>query len=154
MLYLFQTFVFMLFGVEQPKEDRGRNLLGSCFRHANIAFIGFDVTNRESFKDCNQYINMLHDLRPDCMLVAVGNKIDLVDQRQVSYDEARDYFNKFEPAIPYFEVSALTGEGVNELFDKSLRLLIQTQEGILNEAKEDSEAKQDEDDKRKKCIVC
>ena len=95
------------------------------------------------------------------MVVAVGNKIDLVNERQVSYDEARDYFSKIEPAIPYFETSALTGEGVNELFDKSLRLMIQTQEGILkginendSETKEDSEAKQEKDDKRKKCIIC
>ena len=56
------------------------------------------------------------------MIVAVGNKIDLVDERKISTEEAREHFRSMDPPIPYFEISAKTGKGVNKLFESAVAL--------------------------------
>ena len=52
---------------------------------------------------------------------AVGNKIDATESRQVFTEDARSAFEGMNPAIPYMEVSAETGENVRELFDYIVR---------------------------------
>ena len=86
--------------------------------------MGFDVTNLRTLEVCDSWIQELRVNVPDCVVVAVGNKIDLVDERQISTKEARTHFEAMNPPVPYFETSAKTGEGVNELFDAVARKLI------------------------------
>jgi Fe2+ transport system protein B len=44
----------------------------------------------------------------------VGNKIDLVNQRKVTTDEAKQLAQSYD--IPYLETSAKTGHNVSEVF--------------------------------------
>ena len=55
----------------------------------------------------------------DLFICLIGNKIDKEDKREVSIEKA----NKFaqENNIPYFEVSAKTGEGIKNLFDEVIK---------------------------------
>ena len=92
--------------------------------HVHIALIGFDVTNKNSLPYCDKYIKKLRSEDPDVfngVIVAFGTKIDLDDKRQMSVEEAHDHFAKMEPPVPYFETSAKTRDGVNELFEDALR---------------------------------
>ncbi len=49
------------------------------------------------------------------MKVIVGNKIDLNDERIVTYNEGKNFAESFN--IKYFETSAVTREGIVELFE-------------------------------------
>ena len=130
----------------------------------HIAFVGFDVSDRESFVSCGSIIHNLFLHAPNCMVIAVGNKIDLDDKRKVSSDEARFSCNSFNPPIPYFETSAKTGEGVKELFEYALRTLLQTRGSSLESHRIVEEKNGDWSphipcdrlvrDERKKCIIC
>ena len=115
--------------------------------------MGFDVTNRDSLEVCDRWIKELRERSPDSMIVAVGNKIDLVDLRDVGTDEARDHFETMNPSVPYFETSAKTGEGVNELFEAVTRMIIEEKSAGMN-----NNENVDEGDKRtaggEKCIIC
>jgi GTPase SAR1 family protein len=53
-------------------------------------------------------------------MVVVGNKFDLNENREVSYEEAMDFCAKKN--IPFFESSAKTKFNVDELFDAAIRL--------------------------------
>ena len=83
-----------------------KNAIGAC--------VVFDVTRRESFEKCQQWVKELNEKAgADIRIVIVGNKIDL-DDHQVSKDEASDYARGL--GLQYYEVSAKQNIGVDELF--------------------------------------
>ena len=59
------------------------------------------------------------------------------------------------PPVPYFETSAKTGEGVNELFDSVVRLVIERKAESMNNNNNNNEnSDEGEDEKDDKCIIC
>lgn len=91
----------------------------SCVRDVfyngtNIAAVVFDVNNRGSFYDIHQWVRELKRKEKDVPMILVGNKIDLVGQREVSREEAEEVANQY--GIIYVETSAKTGENVQETF--------------------------------------
>ena len=94
------------------------------YHGAAIALPGYDVTHKESLEVCDRWIEELRHNAPECTIVAIGNKIDLADRREVGFNEAVEHFDKL--SVPYFETSAKTGEGVNEAFEGAVRYWIQS----------------------------
>ena len=89
-------------------------LLPAYLRGANAVVAGFDITSRETYEECDRRIKIARDASPGATVVAVGNKVDLAEERQVSKKEAQAHFASM--GIAYMETSAKTGEGVDELF--------------------------------------
>ena len=48
------------------------------------------------------------------IITLVGNKIDLADSRQVQSEKAEEYAKSL--GLRYFEVSALSNQGIDEMF--------------------------------------
>ncbi len=70
----------------------------------------------------DKWIEDARNLRDDeVMLVLVGNKSDLQDQRQVSVREAQDYAESRQ--IMYFELSARTGNNITYTFNEVAKKL-------------------------------
>jgi len=68
---------------------------------------------------------------PDIAIVLVGNKIDLSAEREVSFLEASRFAQENE--LMFLETSALTGEGVSEVFLKCARtILSKIESGVLD----------------------
>ena len=105
-------------------NERFHSLMPLYYRGAGIVIVGFDVTNLESLTVCDRWIEELKSKKDyfKGVIVAVGNKIDLIDQRKISTEEAQEHFKSMDPPIPYFETSAKTGEGVNELFESAVAM--------------------------------
>lgn len=89
---------------------------------AQAAFIVFDLTLRKSFNNVKIWHDELKEFigKKDLPIVIVGNKFDLVDQRQVNFQEgvqlAGELSNEKFSRISYIETSALTGENVEDAF--------------------------------------
>ena len=136
------------------------------YRGSGIVIVGFDVTNYESYESCKRWIDSMRDFSPTIpVIVAVGNKIDLADSRRVKTEEASKFFSEFYPPVPYFETSAKTGAGVNELFDSAVQLWLDSPASLtLNNNPQDAILNGNtqvvvSDDKRKKkahdkCVIC
>ena len=103
-------------------QERFQRIIKHYYRGANGVLLTFDISNKNSFEKLNYWIQDLKenaDNINDLFICLIGNKIDKEDKREVSIEET----NKFaqENNIPYFEVSAKTGEGIKNLFDEVIK---------------------------------
>jgi small GTP-binding protein len=95
-------------------QERFRSMAPMYYRGAKAAICVFDVTNEESF---NRVTTWLRDLRahadPNVVICLAGNKSDKTPTFDLSKCEslARTLGGSF------FKTSALTGEGVQEIFE-------------------------------------
>ncbi|CAF0967457.1 unnamed protein product [Didymodactylos carnosus] len=83
----------------------------------------FDVTNKDSLKNLQRWLHIVC-IKDNVVKILVGNKCDLIDeqQRQVEHEEAKQYADLLN--IPYFEISTLTGENMEQMFITAARQLI------------------------------
>lgn len=96
-------------------QERFRTITTSYFRGAQGIFIVYDVTERESFKNISNWlsnIEMYSDFSVDKILI--GNKCDIKDRREVSYEEGKSLADKH--GILFFETSAKENTNVSEAF--------------------------------------
>ena len=96
-------------------QEKFRTLIPLYTREANIIFFIYDITNSDSFHNIEKWYNSLENVnKNEAIFFLVGNKIDLNDKRKVPEEEARAYANRYN--FIFQEVSALTGDGIEELF--------------------------------------
>ena len=65
-------------------------------RKADCCIIVYDITDLESFKECESYCKekILRWCKKDVNFMLIGNKIDLEHKRKVSNEEGLRYANK------------------------------------------------------------
>uniref|UniRef100_UPI00358E1A02 ras-related protein Rab-27B isoform X2 n=1 Tax=Myxine glutinosa TaxID=7769 RepID=UPI00358E1A02 len=115
-------------------QERFRSLTTAFFRDAMGFLIMFDITNMQSFLNVRQWMTQLqvnaYCENPD--IVLCGNKTDLAVQRAVSKKEAEDLAESL--GMPYFEVSALSGENVPEAVEALLGLIMRRMEESVDKS--------------------
>jgi len=118
-------------------QERFKALTPTYLRGAEGIVLVYDVTNLESFESLKFWIESLKSNLGENSLPTVinGNKIDL-DDRDVSSEDAKKFAqsNNFK----YFETSAKSGIGVDELFRE-----------IVNQILEKKDKTEDVKDERK-----
>ena len=83
--------------------------------------IVFDLTNKESFKNIENWINEVTVFTgSDVIFMCLGNKSDL--KKEISKNSIEDFKKKSKLEI--FNVSAKTGDGVEDAFTHIIELLI------------------------------
>jgi Ras-related protein Rab-5C len=96
------------------------------YRKAGAAIVMYELTSAHSFDRLRDWVRELADNGPpDIVVACVGNKADLVADdasRDVPRADA-ETFARDEHAL-YFETSARTGFGVNEVFTALAREVI------------------------------
>jgi GTPase SAR1 family protein len=77
-----------------------------------------------SFEAIDTWLNEVHDYTTkNTVVILIGNKIDLKDQRKVESRRAEEYVLK-NGLYGYFEVSAKDGTNVAETFNKLITKVI------------------------------
>ncbi|CAL5983481.1 Rab2a [Hexamita inflata] len=95
-------------------QEKFRSLAYLYYRSAIAVVLVFDVTNRETFNNLHYWIKEVKAKGDEnAIIVIVGNKIDS-QIREVAYNEAYQYASI--QCVQYFETSALTGEGIDQVF--------------------------------------
>ena len=85
------------------------------YREAGVIIIVFDVTDRKTFDDWDNWIrNVRHQGASNALIILVANKVDLKREREVTSSEARRFCEANR--VTYSEISANTGQGIEELF--------------------------------------
>ena len=89
---------------------------------AQAAFIVYNLTHRESFNNIATWITELEDFinNKELPIIIVGNKSDLIEQRQVTTQEGVELASELsklrETNISHIETSALSGENIEDAF--------------------------------------
>lgn len=89
-------------------------MIPSYIRDSSVAVVVYDVTNRQSFLNVQRWVEEVRAERGnDVIIVAVGNKTDLTDKRQVSTEEGDSRAR--ELGVLFIETSAKAGFNVKVL---------------------------------------
>lgn len=86
-------------------------MIPSYIKDSAVALVVYDITNKQSFQSVDKWIEDAKNLRDDdVLLILLGNKADLGAQRQVSFEEGKEYASR--KGIMFFEVSARAGTNI------------------------------------------
>ena len=98
-------------------QERFQNIVKHYYKGANGVLLIYDITKRDTFKNLDFWIKDLEDNSDidNLFIYLIGNKNDLQEKRQVTYEEANSFAKSKN--IPYIEISAKTGDNIQKLFD-------------------------------------
>ena len=106
----------------------------SYFRQAKAVIFVYSITNSESIDNIMHWSDSVSPQRLqfvgtniEILRLLVGNKSDLDDDRQVSTKRGKDTAENLEIAPEnFFEISAKSGYGFNELFETIARKVVRS----------------------------
>jgi small GTP-binding protein len=95
-------------------SERFKSLTASFIKSCPAFLLIFDITKYKSFKNLENWMNIINENTNPKLLCLIGNKCDLEDQRQVTTQEALDFSRKHN--LKYIETSAKTNENIENVF--------------------------------------
>ncbi|KKK40223.1 hypothetical protein LCGC14_0681700 [marine sediment metagenome] len=96
-------------------QERFSSIRPMYYRGSLGALLIFDLTNSASFEHLPQWIEEVRaNVKNEIPLLLVGNKSDLLDEREVTLEELNNFTRDFN--LFYMETSAKTGDGVGDCF--------------------------------------
>ena len=104
-------------------QERFRTVVYTYFRGAHGIFLIYDITNRDSFKNLeNWLIEIEKNASENVLKILIGNKNDLEDERDITPDEGKAFANR--NGMQFIETSAKMNTNVNEAFETLGKLMI------------------------------
>jgi len=101
-------------------QERFRHITTAYFRGAQLAIIVFDLCDIDSFRSVKYWLDTAEREAPaDAIRILVGSKAD--GRQRVSALDIDSLVQEYN--ITYMTCSALTGAGIEELFNAATRLL-------------------------------
>ena len=109
-------------------QEKFRSLIPMYIREAQIILLIYDISNRESFDSMPKWIQEVLDVKnTEAVFVLIGNKIDLENERKVTFEEGKKFAE--ENNFIFQEVSAKNGNNFEKLFE------VQIFEAVYNKFK-------------------
>jgi len=100
-------------------QEKFRAITNAYYRGAYGALIVYDITRRLSFEHVKRWLDELRHFTTDCVVMLVGNKLDLKNMREVTTEEAIVLAKKNN--VSFIETSALDTTNVEEAFISVLK---------------------------------
>jgi Ras-related protein Rab-1A len=105
-------------------QERFRTVVSSYFKGSHGIFIIYDITNRESFKNLENWLGEIEKNASDKVLkILIGNKCDLEQEREIQFEEGQAFANR--NGMQFIETSAKNNTNINEAFEALAKLMIQ-----------------------------
>ena len=112
-------------------QERYKSITTSYYKGAKGAFIVYDITKKESFKNVDKWIKDLKEFGDEHVaILIIGNKSDLEDEREVSIEEVKKKAELFD--IGYCETSALKAKNIDYAFQTLIKLVAEKMEKEKN----------------------
>ena len=105
-------------------QETFRSISRAYYKNSCCACVVYDISNYSTFESVQSWIeDCKSQSSKSILLILIGNKNDLNDMRQVTYDEGAN-FAKSNNMI-FLETSAKTGDNIKEIFNKSVKKIDQ-----------------------------
>lgn len=103
-------------------QERYRAITSAYYRGAAGALLVYDISKRKTFAAVERWLSELraHAAR-DVAVVLIGNKADLIADREVPTADGRRAAERF--GLPFLETSALESTNVEESFRRVLEVI-------------------------------
>ena len=96
-------------------QERFRSSIISTLRHVEEIIIVFDVTNRKSFDDIENWLEIIKERFNDPVIILFGNKVDVKKEEWKVTEEEINLFCT-QKKLKYFGTSAKNNNGIKEGF--------------------------------------
>ncbi len=107
-------------------EEKYRTLFPAYAHGASAAFILFDTTRRDTLKDVDNWVGIIdNNAYPNIVKQIIATKIDLKSEREVSKEDAEDFFKKYDWCTDIISTSSKTGENVENAFILVVKRIIE-----------------------------
>ena len=139
-------------------QERFHSITKSYIRDALGILLFFDITKEESFKNIDNWISEIKNVREKCEIILVANKIDANKDRIITKKQGSEKADEY--GIKYYECSCLKGlngyEILNEIILASYKKYKENEESILIERRDSIKLDEinpinDKEEKKKKC---
>ena len=108
-------------------QERFKNIIASYYRGAHGILLIYDVTDKDSFKNLNNWlIEIEKNASKNVLKVLIGNKTDLEDKRVITYNQGKEFADTY--GLKFIETSAKKNLNVTEAFETLGRELMQASE--------------------------
>lgn len=140
--------------------EKYKAIASAYYRGAKGGFVVYDITRKDSFESVDKWVNDLIAAGDKKMIILViGNKCDLEEQREVTKDQGERKARSLE--VAFMETSALSGENLdkafemmmNEIYKKINEIKIEEDDDKLEEGEDINLNKKKEKSEGKKCCI-
>jgi len=105
-------------------QEKYKSLAVNTIKKAHGVILMYDVTDKKSFEAISTWMKNAIDIKgKDFPVMLVGNKIDLVDRREVSTEEGENTASQY--GIQFFEISNKFGTNVEEACSGLINLVVE-----------------------------
>jgi len=102
-------------------QERFATIAKMYYRDAKAALVVYDITKPDSLVRAKNWVEELRESGTDYVIALCGNKLDLAEKRQVSFEEVSQYATAEK--LVFREMSAKNGLNVTEVFHDVAKLL-------------------------------
>ena len=96
-------------------QDRFKTITSSYYKGAHGIIVVYDITDKDSFAKVTEWMSEVDKhASENISRILVGNKVDLEDKREVSYQEAKELADNFN--VKFIETSAKEAKNVEDAF--------------------------------------
>lgn len=108
--------------IDTPGQIRYIDINKTIMKIAQGIVLVYDITALDTFNTLKTLISVVNECN-SCPRVLIGLKLDLENERVIKKEEVLTFAKK--NGMKYFEVSALNGDNVNQLFDDIISYVVE-----------------------------
>ncbi|XP_076331490.1 ras-related protein Rab-37-like isoform X2 [Tachypleus tridentatus] len=103
-------------------QERFRSVTHAYYRDAHALLLLYDVTSKTSFDNTRAWLGEINEYaHDDVVIMLIGNKADMKEERQVKYEDGERLASEYE--VAFMETSAKSGMNVELAFQAVAREL-------------------------------